>query len=271
MGKTLVERMFGANAAAYATSPVHAKGASLPRMVELAQPQAHWVALDVATGAGHTAAAFAPHVSRVVAADITEEMLHEAEKLAARRGLANMETTRAEASALPFADATFDLVTCRIAAHHFPDPAAFVAEAARVLRAGGTLALVDNVAPDAATLPGYDRPAHRDAAVAYNAFEKLRDPSHGRALGLLEWQEIITDCGLAVTACELMRKAMEFTPWAERMGCDAATLARLESMLDNAAPALAAFLKPERRDGNRAFTLTEAVLIARKPERATSA
>ena len=265
MPKSLVEQQFGPNAAAYSTSAVHAMGASLPRMVELAAPEKHWVALDVATGAGHTAAAFAPHVARVIAADLTEEMLQEAAKLAASRGLANMETARADAGALPFARASFDLVTCRIAAHHFPDPAAFVAEAARVLKPGGTFALVDNVSPDATTLPGIDGTETRVAADTYNAFEKLRDPSHGRALGLGEWLEIITGSGLRVSASELMQKEMEFTPWAERMGCGAATITALEDMLDHASPALTSFLKPEERESGRYFTLTEAVVIARKP------
>ena len=93
-----------------------------------------WQALDIATGAGHTAAAFAPHVARVIASDLTEEMLQEAAKLAAAKGFANMETARADAEALPFEDARFDLVTCRIAAHHFPDVPTFVAEVWRVLK-----------------------------------------------------------------------------------------------------------------------------------------
>jgi hypothetical protein len=74
MTKSLVQQQFGAHAAAYATSAVHAKGASLARLVELVKPERHWQALDVATGAGHTAAAFAPHVARVIASDLTEEM-----------------------------------------------------------------------------------------------------------------------------------------------------------------------------------------------------
>ena len=90
-------------------------------------PQPDWHVLDVATGAGHTALAFAPLVARVVASDITGEMLAEAAKLAGARGLANVETAHAEAGNLPFPDASFDLVTCRLAAHHFPAPAAFVA------------------------------------------------------------------------------------------------------------------------------------------------
>ena len=91
MTKSLVQQQFGAHAAAYATSIVHAKGASLGRLVELVKPEPHWQALDVATGAGHTAAAFAPHVARVIASDLTEEMLQEAGKLAAAKGFANMD------------------------------------------------------------------------------------------------------------------------------------------------------------------------------------
>src|SRR6266849_4178603 len=75
MTKSLVQEQFGATAAHYLTSKPHAKGKSLERLVELVQPQPAWRALDVATGAGHTAYAFAPHVARVWATDITEEML----------------------------------------------------------------------------------------------------------------------------------------------------------------------------------------------------
>ena len=141
MSSTLVQKQFGAAAADYAASAVHASGPSLGRLVALVSPQPHWHVLDVATGAGHTALAFAPLVASVVASDITGEMLAEASKLAAVRRLANVETTRAEAGNLPFPDASFDLVTCRLAAHHFPDPRYFRArsparpEAGRHIRA----------------------------------------------------------------------------------------------------------------------------------------
>src|SRR5262245_46973910 len=196
MTKSLVQQQFGAHAAAYATSAVHAKGASLGRLVELMRPKADWRALDIATGAGHTAAAFAPHVAHVIASDITEEMLGEAKKLAVAKSLGNMETAAADAEALPFADARFDLVTCRIAAHHFPDVGRFVTEVRRVLKPGGTFALVDNISPDDASTPGFTEAELRDAAFAYNSFEKLRDPSHGRCLGLAEWGGVIAAAGL---------------------------------------------------------------------------
>ena len=75
MSKTLVQEQFGKNAAGYLTSTPHAKGASLERLVTLTAPQKTWRALDIATGGGHVAYVFAPHVERIWASDITQEML----------------------------------------------------------------------------------------------------------------------------------------------------------------------------------------------------
>ncbi len=265
MSKTLVQSQFGAHAAGYSTSKVHAKGASLARLVELVKPEKTWRALDVATGAGHTAAAFAPHVAQVIASDLTPEMLAEARKLATSKGFANMETAEADAEALPFPDASFDLVTCRIAPHHFPNIPAFVASVARVLKPGGIFALVDNISPDEQSTPGFTRAELADAAATYNQFEALRDPSHGRALAMSEWQAIVAGAGLVTEHLERIPKDMEFRPWVERMGCSAETIARCEAMLRDASPALKAFLRPRPENGDVIFTLDEAVLIARKP------
>ena len=264
MNKSLVQQQFGAHAAAYATSTVHAKGASLSRLVELVQPKSTWQALDVATGAGHTALAFAPHVARVIASDLTAEMLVEAAKLAKAKGFANMDTAPADAEALPFEDARFDLVTCRIAAHHFPDVPRFVVEVGRVLKPGGTFALVDNISPDALSTPGFSEADLADAAASYNAFEKLRDKSHGRCLGLAEWCAVITAAGLTVLRREILPKAMALAPWATRMDADAATTERLRAMLEEGTPALKAFLRPRLDAGALWFTLDEAIVIARK-------
>jgi ubiquinone/menaquinone biosynthesis C-methylase UbiE len=264
VSKSLVQQQFGAHAAAYATSAVHAKGASLDRLIELVRPEARWVALDIATGAGHTAAAFAPHVAQVIASDITGEMLEEARKLAAAKGLANMETATADAEALPFEDERFDLVTCRIAAHHFPDVPRFVAEVRRVLKPGGTFALVDNISPDAVSTPGFSEAELAEAAAAYNAFEKLRDPSHGRCLAAAEWREVVSTAGFGVRHQEILPKDMDFAPWAARMDADAATTARLRQMLEEGSPALKAFLRPRLDADALRFSLDEAILIARK-------
>src|SRR5471032_310923 len=142
MSKTVVQEQFGKNAAGYLTSTPHALGKSLERLVALTSPQKTWRALDIATGGGHVAYTFAPHVERIWATDITQEMLDIVKTEAAKRGLANLRTTYAKAEALPFEDASFDLVTCRIAPHHFDSIPEFLGEVHRVLKGNGVFAVV---------------------------------------------------------------------------------------------------------------------------------
>lgn len=262
MSKDLVQQQFGPNAANYAVSAVHAEGASLARMVALTRPRQDWHCLDVATGAGHTAAAFAPHVASMIASDMTEEMLAQARQLAAKRGLANMTTARAEAEALPYHDASFDLVTCRIAPHHFADVTMFLTETRRVLRPGGMFALVDNVAPDAESTPGHSAEALSAADVVYNLFEKIRDPSHGRSLTPAAWRGLVASAGLRLKHCELMTKQMSFDVWLKNMSVGPELAARLRTMLVDAEPCLAAYLRPRHTPDGLMFDVTEVVLIA---------
>jgi ubiquinone/menaquinone biosynthesis C-methylase UbiE len=248
MSRSLSQEHFGRTAAHYLTSKPHAQGASLDRMVELARPQPHWRALDVATGAGHTAYAFAPHVERVWATDITDEMLELVRGEIAKRGLANMRTAHARAEALPFEDQSFELVTCRIAPHHFESIPKFLGEARRVLRQDGRLALVDNVVPEG-SVGDY-----------VNAFERFRDPSHLRAWTMAEWRAALGDAGFAIVHEEEIEKEMEFASWAARH--DATMQSLLRAMLIEATPAVAAVLKPTESIGAWTFRLREGVFIA---------
>jgi len=243
---SLVQKKFGEAAADYAASAVHATGPSLARLLELVETEPTWRVLDIATGAGHTALAFAPHVAKVTASDITPEMLQEARRLAHERKLGNVVTARASADNLPFPDTSFNLVTCRLAAHHFPDPAAFVREAARVLIPGGSFALVDNISPDDA-----------DLALGYNAFEKLRDPSHGRCLTLGEWHALMREAGLTPVTSEVIDQDIPFDPWVQRMRCSAATV-----MLET--EPLRVYLRPRETHDGLTFSLREAIIVAQK-------
>jgi ubiquinone/menaquinone biosynthesis C-methylase UbiE len=260
-----VQQKFGAAAADYATSTVHARGESLARLVELVAPQQRWRVLDVATGAGHTALALAPHVAKVTASDITEAMLAETKKLAAARGLGNVKVVSAHAEDLPFPDMSFDLVTCRLAAHHFGDVAAFAAEAYRVLMPGGLFAVVDNISPDAHILPQLADAEAEHWTRAYNEFEKLRDPRHGHclSLSLTAWHDLLGKTGFDIVAAEHMDQDLEFGPWVARMRCDEATVARLRALLDD--QPLRQFLKPRETETGTVFTLQEGIVVARKP------
>jgi ubiquinone/menaquinone biosynthesis C-methylase UbiE len=202
--KQRVRRQFAASAVDYVRSVTHASGPDLVRMVELAAPAADDVLLDVATGGGHVARVFGPLVGRVVLADLTQPMLVEALGFLASAGLDRIEGVAADAEALPFADGSFDLVTCRIAPHHFPRPDRFVTESARVLKPGGRFVLIDSTVPDG------------PVGESFNRFEKLRDPSHVRSLTIAEWTGLIERSRLSLSATESFRKRHDFADWTAR-------------------------------------------------------
>ena len=244
-----VKQQFGANAAFYLTHAPHAQGKSLERLVELTAPKPDWHVLDIATGGGHVAYMFAPHVARVWATDITEEMLAQVRDEARKRKLGNIRTAYAKAEMLPFEDATFDLVTCRIAPHHFESIPQFLAEAARVLKRNGMLAVVDNVVP-AGSVGDY-----------VNAFERFRDPSHLRAWTTDEWRAAFAQAGFVLTRIEELFKRMVLATWASRH--DTTMQAFLRAMLTETAPGVAAFFDVQDAGSeNMSFRLAEALFVA---------
>src|SRR6187397_3042314 len=250
MAKTLVQEQFGKTAATYLTSAPHAKGKSLERLVDLVQPKKDWRMLDVATGGGHVAYIFAPHVARVWATDITDEMIEMVRGEAGKRGLANVRTAYAKAEALPFDDASFELVTCRIAPHHFDSIPDFLGEVHRMLKPNGVFALVDNVVPEG-SVGDY-----------INAFERFRDPSHLRAWTMQEWRDALKTAHLAIEHEEQIYKKMEFKSWASRH--DATMQALLRSMLAEVTPAVKAALEPQGTGADLTFRLCEGLFIAKR-------
>jgi ubiquinone/menaquinone biosynthesis C-methylase UbiE len=144
--------------------------------------------LDVATGGGHTGLFFAGLGHEVTLSDLTQPMLDRASEAARARGL-NVQTRLHSAESLPYASESFDLVTCRVAAHHFSSPETFVRETARVLRRGGLFLLIDGTVED----------DQHEAEEWSHQVEKLRDPSHHRFVTPRTWQRYCENCGLRVT------------------------------------------------------------------------
>lgn len=202
--KSKVQDVFAANAEKYVASETHAKSDDLSLLVEWMKPSSTWTVLDIATGGGHVSKALSPHVAQVVACDLTQPMLD-----AARKHLDptcnNVLYVAADAEALPFLDQSFDAVTCRIAAHHFPNPANFVKEVSRVLKPGGKFLLIDNVAADK---PAFDQ--------FVNTMEKLRDDSHFRCHTVQQWQKWLSDYSLQKTQSRMRKKTYPFPTWVRR-------------------------------------------------------
>ncbi len=247
----LVRQQFAAHAADYAKSAIHAHGASLARLIELTDPQNRWSVLDVSTGAGFTAFAFSMYVARVVAVDLTPEMLDAARKIAKEREIAKIEFKEADAHQLPFTNNEFDLVTNRIALHHYSDARQAIAEMARVCKVGGIVALADNIAPPDKVAAGW-----------LNHFEKTRDPSHNWCYPLPRLEALFADAGLKVEHSETLKKDVELNSWADRMGASAAVKAELRARLLAAPDAVKAWLTPRAEGDRMVFELTEGIVVA---------
>jgi ubiquinone/menaquinone biosynthesis C-methylase UbiE len=217
-----VRAQYGRVGDAYVRSVGHATGDDLERMLHHAAPQPSDTLLDIATGGGHVARMIGPHVGRVIVSDLTPEMLDHAVPYLQQHGIANVERLVADAQSLPMEDESVDIATCRIAPHHFPEPDRFVAEAARVLPPGGRFLLVDSTVPEG------------EIGAFFNAYEKVRDPSHVRSLTESEWVSLLKRHGFKIGAIEPVRKRHEFGEWTDRMQVDAEDRETLRTMMRSA-------------------------------------
>jgi ubiquinone/menaquinone biosynthesis C-methylase UbiE len=186
-------------------------------------------------------------------------MLAHTEQAFEKWGLANVSVEVADAEDLPFADAAFDLVTCRIAPHHFPGVATFVREVFRVLAPGGTFVLVDSTVPDG------------EEGAFFNRFEKLRDPSHVRSLTIDEWTALLQDTGFVVGTTETFTKVHDFADWTARSRTGAEDTAALQRMMLEAPgstrEAFAVVTDPHDPGTLVCFTDSKTLFLATKPER----
>ncbi len=254
-----VKGSFGPNAHAYTVSAGHANQTELEKLVERAAPKPTDTLLDIGTGAGHTAITFAPAVRRVIAYDLTPQMLEEVEHNAAARGVTNIETEQGAAENLPYPDASFELVSCRLTTHHFANLPRALAEMARVLKPGGKLIIMDTTVPED---PELDR--------QINEIETLRDPSHVRNYPASEWRGLVEAVGLTITFVEASYydegDRMDFGGWTRRIGTSPENVTRLEGLFQGASPALVSALKINlSQPGKIGFALPRITLIALKP------
>jgi ubiquinone/menaquinone biosynthesis C-methylase UbiE len=214
-------RQFGAKAASYLTSAVHATGADLERLKALAGQLRSKRALDLGCGAGHVSFALAHGgAQRVTAYDPSAEMLEVVAQVAAERGLEQViDTCVGAAEVLPFEASTFDVIATRYSAHHWASVPRALAECARVLAPGGRMVVIDVIAPES---PLFD--------TSLQVIEFLRDASHVRDYRASEWRTMYQAAGFAEPALTTWKLAIDFKDWIARIGTPADRIAALDSV-----------------------------------------
>jgi len=213
----------------YSQSPVHRAGASLPVLLELAEPKISDAVLDVATGPGNTAFALADYVQSVIGVDIAPRMLEQA----------------------PFVSGVFSLVVSRHAPHHFHDVGKFLSEVHRVLACGGRFVLADQISPTAEISDWIDY------------WERTRDPSHFLQRTVSQWQELARDTGFSWIKHEIVPYRLQFDWWVTQAGCNAERVAQLRRHIQGAGPEIAKWLDPEFDHNNQLLSFIEPMLVVR--------
>lgn len=221
---------YGERAQDYVTSAVHSTGEDLDQVESLVRGQATARVLDLGCGGGHVSYRAAPHVAEVVACDVTARMLEVVAATAAERGLANITPQLAPAEALPFPDASFDMVLCRFTTHHWQDLEAGLHQARRVLKPNGLGVFIDTIAPLDRTLDTH-----------LQAVELLRDASHVRNYSLAELASALSRARFALAGITVRRLRMDFPVWTARTRTSPLHAEAIRSLQAAAPPAVSQY------------------------------
>ena len=179
----LIVEQFTQQAIPFSNKREHSNEDEFKLMYSITQVSPQDTVLDIACGSGLVACAFAKVAKHVTGIDITPAMIRRANLLQQQQQLQNLTWQIGDVLPLPYPDASFSMIITRYSFHHFLNPQAVLDEMCRVCMRGGRVAVID-VTPEA------------DKAIAYNNMEKLRDPSHTKALPLTELQKIMHQAGL---------------------------------------------------------------------------
>jgi len=248
------QAQFDKQSGRYGKSHILADTSDLDELADGLELPTSGIALDVATGGGHAALWLTRRGFDVTATDISERMLENAAALVSGDGK-RIQTSQHPAETLPYPDASFDVITCRVAAHHFSSPGDFVRESARLLKSGGFLLLIDGTVPD----------NELEAADWMNIVEKLRDPSHGRLLSPGEWRRIVESADMQIVRCSVSRLIQPDLEWYfETADTPASNRDIITARYENAADSIRNVYEFATVDGRRTWQWHRLHLAARK-------
>ncbi|PYM16880.1 MAG: methyltransferase type 11 [Candidatus Rokuibacteriota bacterium] len=250
-----IRREFGKQAAHFGEAGLTLSNEEyLSWMVGALGAEPHWRVLDVAAGTGHLSRALAPRVAHVTAVDLTPEMLEDGRRQAAKDGIANVTFEEGDAERLPYGDDAFDMVTTRLSFHHFVNARPALSEMVRVCRSAGRVAVIDLLSPDDAAL-----------AERYNGYERLRDPSHVRALTRDELTRLIETSGLAIEEAAVRDVQVVTERWLAMTQTPESAAQRIRAALaEEVAGGTPTGMRAVARDGAVGFLHAWAIVIARK-------
>ena len=254
-GQLLARDYFGARAARYRQS--HGNEEALALIVQMADLKGDEFMLDVGTGPGHLACAFAPHVRTVVASDLAMGMLREIPTLIQEKEMeaSNLWRVATDAMSIPFQNDSFDLITSRLAAAHFPNHAPAVMEMARVCKPGGKVLIADSMGPEDA-----------ESQVYIDDIERFRDSSHVCNHSHTEWHQAYENAGLEVLDVQVTRGRMRnIIFWMDRADTPPENRERIYSMLKNPPESVKRHVDlGQDEDGNWYFTTAQIRILGRK-------
>jgi len=224
---------------------------ALDRIVRMAEAGPTDTVLDVASGPGLLVCAFAKVVAHATGIDLTPAMLEQSRREQQQQGLENISWQQGDVSTLPFPDESFSIVSARFAFHHFPDPASVLREMRRVCKTGGCVVVADSA------------PAPEKAA-AFNAVEKLRDPSHVRAMPESELVDLFRDAGFIELRTDRYRLPGDLEDLLRRSFPNEGDADRIRKIFANSLSGDAIDMATNLHDGKIGFAFPVAILAGRK-------
>lgn len=251
--KNTVREEFTKQATAYAANPSVTDPERIDRLIDATDASHEARVLEVATGPGHVAFGFAAVCDEVIGLDLTDAPLAIADETKRERGVNNVHFQKGDAETLPFDENSFDVVVCRLAFHHFEDPSRVLQQMARVCRPNGTVAVSDLVVSE-----------HPDRGEYQNQFERLRDPSHVRALPLSELIALFTETGVEVERVSTGALVQAVEQWLDNAQTPDTLAVEVRNMIEQDAREDLSGTRPFWRDGTLYFVQRTSTVVGRR-------